>query len=306
MIAEYRPSMPDQPNEKQMRLRYPGSCCVCGTELEARTEAIYTRATKTVRCLLCSPTAPSVGAPSSHSAQAESSALPGPQSDASSDNTSADPVDPGVAGASARREHQRRQAKREERIRTKHPKLGGIILALSEDPQSTTAWDTGAIGEERLGHRLNELANDNLRVLHDRRIPGSRANIDHLAVTPTGVYVVDAKRYVGKRPSLRIEGGILRTRVEKLVLDSRDQTKLVDGVLKQADLVRSVVGDDLPVVGLLCFIEADWPLIGGAFTTRGVDVLWPKKLYPRLSAHGPHAACVADVHARLARALPPA
>ena len=62
------------------------------------------------------------------------------------------------------------------------PKLGGLILALSDDPQSTRAWDTGALGEERLGNRLNELASGAIRVLHDRRIPGSRANIDHIAV----------------------------------------------------------------------------------------------------------------------------
>ncbi|WP_435745040.1 nuclease-related domain-containing protein [Nocardioides sp. SYSU DS0663] len=265
-----------------MRLRYAGTCRSCSTELDARAEAVYERATKTIRCLNCLPT----------------TLVPG--------SAPPEPVDPGTAGASARREYERRQAKREERIRAKRPKLGGLVLALSDDPQSTTAWDAGALGEERLGHRLNELASDTLRLLHDRRIPGSRANIDHLAVTPTGVYVIDAKRYVGKRPALRVEGGILRPRVEKLIVGSRDQTKLVDGVLKQVELVRSVVGEDLPVVGVLCFIESDWPLIGGAFTTRGVDVLWPKKLYPRLSADGPHASSVADVHARLASALPTA
>ena len=148
---------------------------------------------------------------------------------------------------------------------------------MSDDPQSTTAWDTGALGEERLGQRLNELSSDTMRVLHDRRIPGTRANIDHIAVTPTGVYVIDAKKYKG-RPSLKVEGGILRPRVEKLLVGTRDHTKLVDGVLKQVDLVRAIVGDDIPVTGVLCFIEADWPLIGGAFTTRGVEVLWPKKL----------------------------
>lgn len=290
-----------------MRLRYAGTCRACGTALEAGTEAIYERATKTVRCLTCSPGALAAAAPFTHSAEVtEPLAHELSPSDASSDSPASDPVDPGTAGASARREHQRRQAKREERIRTKHPKVGGLILALSDEPQSTTAWDTGALGEERLGHRLNELACDTIRLLHDRRIPGSRANIDHLAVTATGVYVVDAKRYVGKRPALRIEGGILRPRTERLMVGSRDQTKLVDGVLKQVKLVRSIVDERLPVVGVLCFIESDWPLLGGAFSISGVDVVWPKKLYPRLTADGPHASLVAEVHARLAQELPPA
>ncbi|WP_253943958.1 nuclease-related domain-containing protein [Nocardioides marmotae] len=288
--------------EKRMRLRYAGTCRVCNAALDARTEAVYERATKTVRCLSCSPP---VSADVAVVIGGEPPAAPEAPG-AGVAVVEAGPVDAGVAGASARREYERRQAKREERIRAKHPKLGGLILALSDDPQSTTAWDAGALGEERLGTRLDELATDTLRVLHDRRIPGTRANIDHLAVTPTGIYVIDAKRYVGKRPSLRVEGGVLRPRVEKLMVGTRDQTKLVDGVLKQVELVRLIVDEDVPVLGVLCFIESDWPLIGGAFTTRGVDVLWPKKLYPRLASDGPHAAQVADLHARLARAVPPA
>lgn len=266
-------------DEKQMKLRYAGLCRLCGGELPARAEAVYERSTKTVRCLDCSPTGVLGFKP--------------------------EPIDAGTPGGSARREYERRQAKREMRIREKHPRLGGFILAVSDDPQSTTAWDTGAVGEERLGRKLNELASDTMRVLHDRRIPGTRANIDHLAVTPTGIYVIDAKKYRG-RPSLKVEGGILRPRVEKLLVGSRDCTKLVDGVLKQVDLVRAIVGDGIPVTGALCFVEADWPLIGGAFTTRGVEVLWAKKLYPRLAADGSLASRVDDLHRQLASALPPA
>lgn len=277
--------MSEQPGEKRMRLRYAGTCRVCGAALDARTEAVYERATKTVRCLACSPSADAAGAPSAERA---------PQ------------VGSGTAGVSARREYERRRAKREERVRTRHPRLGGLILALSDDPQSTAAWDKGALGEERLGQRLDELASETLRLLHDRRIPGTRANIDHLAVTPTGVWVIDAKRYVAKRPTLRVEGGILRARVERLMVGSSDRTKLVDGVLKQVDLVRSLIDDAMPVAGVLCFVDADWPLVGGTFATRGVDVLWPRKLYPRLSVEGSHAAAVAETHARLAGALPQA
>jgi hypothetical protein len=93
--------------------------------------------------------------------------------------------------------------------------------------------------------------------------------------------VIDAKRYTG-RPELKIEGGLLRPQVEKLLIGRRDCTRLVDDVLKQVDLVRDVVGD-LPVTGVLCFVEADWPLIGGAFATRGVQVLWPRRLVKLLT-----------------------
>lgn len=84
------------------------------------------------------------------------------------------------------------------------------------------------------------------------------------------------------------------------------QTKLVDGVLKRVEVVRGIVGDDITVTGVLCFIDADWPLIGRAVTTRGVEVLWPRKLYPRLAADGSLTSRVDGLHQRLAAALPPA
>ena len=281
-----------------MKLRYAGVCRLCGTELAARTEAVYERSTKTVRCFDCSPVAPvpplvGEGALRRPTLVEEGALRP-----------SRNQVDVGIPGASARREFERRRAKRETRIREKHPKLGGLILAVSDEPQSTTAWNTGAIGEERVGQRLNELSSDTMRVLHDRRIPGTRANIDHLAITPTGIYVIDPKHYRDKRPSLKVEGGILRPRIEKLMVGTRDQTKLVDGVLKQVALVRGILGEDIPVTGVLCFVEADWPLIGGTFAIQGVEVLWPKKLYPRLSAEGPLDSQVDELQQKLAAALP--
>lgn len=62
----------------------------------------------------------------------------------------------------------------------------------------------------------------------------------------------------------------------------RDCTKLVDGVLKQVEVIRSLV-PDMPVTGVLCFVEADWPLIGAFFQTRGVHVLSPRRLAKRLA-----------------------
>jgi len=99
------------------------------------------------------------------------------------------------------------------------------------------------------------------------------------------VYVIDAKKYTG-RPHLKVEGGLLRPRVERLLVDTRDCTKLVDGVIDQVEIVRGVVGEGVPVHGIHCFVEADRPLLGGAFTTRGVEVLWPKRLYPQPKADG--------------------
>jgi len=59
-------------------------------------------------------------------------------------------------------------------------------------------WARGAAGEERVAAILAKHLHASVVVLHDRRIPGTRANIDHIAVAPSGVWVIDAERYKGK------------------------------------------------------------------------------------------------------------
>src|SRR4051812_15625323 len=233
------------PPFKRMKLRYAGACRVCGVALAAGETAVYHRVLKQVECTTCfgdgSATSPlnevvstSTGVTSQPGAESLSrNAEPNAMPTASSERMSE--LDSGTAGASARREHERRVAKREDRIRTRHPRLGGLILAVTDEPQSTRAWERGAVGEEKLARRLDELLARGARVLHDRRIPGTRANIDHIVVGPAGIFVIDAKRYKGG-PHLRVEGGIFRPRTEKLMVGSRDCSKLVPGVARQVDL----------------------------------------------------------------------
>jgi hypothetical protein len=89
--------------------------------------------------------------------------------------------------------------------------------------------------------------------------------------------------------------------------DPQQLATVVDGVLKQVDVVRSMLGLDVPVYGVLCFVKADRPLIGGSFTTHGVDVLWPKRLYPKLRAPGTFGTEeLTQFHVQLAHGLPAA
>ncbi|MFP3466062.1 nuclease-related domain-containing protein [Leifsonia sp. SIMBA_070] len=175
-------------------------------------------------------------------------------------------------------------------MREAHPRIGGLLLAITDEPQSTKAWATGAAGEILLGRRLDSLLNDSTFVLHDRRIPPTKANIDHIVVSSSGVFVIDAKKYKG-RPSLRVDGGLFRPRVERLMVGSRDQTKLVDGINGQVSKVRAALAaadlGDVPVTGMLCFVEADWPLFGGDFSIMGIRVLWPKKAASEIAACSP-------------------
>jgi hypothetical protein len=68
-------------------------------------------------------------------------------------------------------------------------------------------FELGAIAEERTAWLLDELATYGFRCLHDRVWPGTRsANIDHVVVGPSGVFVVDTKNWSG---DVRIDGGRL-------------------------------------------------------------------------------------------------
>jgi hypothetical protein len=118
--------VPEPVDEKQMKVRYAGVCPQSGADLPARLEAIYEGSTRTTRSLGCSPEAPVV-----EESVLSSSRHPGS-------------IDVSMPGASVRRECKRRQAKRETRIREKQPRLSGLLLSLSDDPQSTTAWNCGA------------------------------------------------------------------------------------------------------------------------------------------------------------------
>jgi hypothetical protein len=297
-----------------MRLRYAGTCRGCGVPVAAGQWAVYHREAKQVECLSCAESDSPVAAVNEpglpptklvDTSQAEEEIPAGIESTAQESA----PIDPGTAGASARREHRRRVTKREARIRTAHPRIGGLILAVTEEPQTTTAWARGARGEELLAKRLDDLRDRGVLMLHDRRIPGAQANIDHIAVSPAGVFVIDAKRYKG-RPHMRYQGGLLRARTETLMIGSRDCSKLLDGVTKQVALVRSALDTagqpaELRVRGMLCFVDADWPLIGGSFTTAGVDVLWQKKAAERICESAVLTSdATAGIHQVLASAFP--
>ena len=268
-----------------MRLRYSGQCRSCDAVLRAGTTAIWEPATKSVLCVDCS---------------SEPLTFDGELETPVSQN--------GVAGASARREYERRVRSREDTVRANHPKLGGLILALQDDPQSTKAWDVGARGEERLGRRLDQIGSS-VRVLHDRRIPGTKANIDHIVVSPVGVFVIDAKKYSG-RPTKKVEGGFFRPTVTRLMVGSRDRTSLVAGMHGQVSRVETAVaagGFRVAISGILCFVDAEWPIIGGAFSVDGVDIVWPGRAIELVTKPGPLDSPVMDgLREVLAQAFPPA
>ena len=214
------------------------------------------------------------------------------------------PIDRGVAGRSTLGEYERRHAKREQQIRQRWGRLAGLKLALSEDPQSTRAWQRGSIGETKLAKSLAKLRRDDVIVLHDRRVSGSRANIDHLVVCPSGVFVVDAKLYTGV-VDIKDVGGFF-SRDERLFVGRRDCTRLAVAMWRQVEATEEALDDgSIPVSPALCFIDADWPLFGGPRPFKGVLIESQRSLKRRVARRGElDAEEVRDAAMVLAEALP--
>jgi hypothetical protein len=197
-------------------------------------------------------------------------------------------------------------------IRAQHKHLGGLLLALSSDPQSTTAWATGAQGEQAIGRSLDRLRADGVAVLHDRRIPGSRANIDHLAISQAGIFVIDTKHYMG-RVEQRDVGGWFKTDL-RLFVGGRDRSKLLAGMTTQVEAVRRAIAheerwQDLPVTAVLLFMsDSNWSVFARhPLRFESVYVLWGKALGKLIRAErAAESIDVAALEHALATTLPAA
>jgi hypothetical protein len=266
-----------------LKLRRPDVCVVCGTSIDAASEAWWDAGTKTVTCLAC------------RRAVAQPPNSMGPEL-----------LDRGHAGASARREYERRKTGREASVRGAHRRIGGVLLWLKDAPQHEIAFKAGELGEVAVGESLDRrTAEGPAIILHDRRMPRGRGNIDHVAIAPAGVYVVDAKAHSGK---VRIDRPLLGS--TKWRIAGRDRTELIEGLDRQVAAVRDALDRaghvDVPIQGMLCFTNADLPVMR-TLRIRGHVLLYRKVLAARLNADGKlHADEIESIAHGLAHDLPPA
>jgi hypothetical protein len=137
--------------------------------------------------------------------------------------------------------------------------------------------------------------------LHDRRIPGTKTNIDHVVVGPAGVFVVDAKHYTG---------AVERRSHDRLFVANRNRTKLVLSMGRQVEVTRSALHrgglGDVNVSGVLCFVGCSWPVFR-PLHVLGSTALWPDALADLVATAGPlDAGRIEAVAGVLRRELPAA
>lgn len=276
--------------DRLLKLRYRATCVDCGADLPAGARGWWDSETRSATCTVCHP--PQTSGPS---IRPPGGALP--------DAVQVPPTS--AAGASAQLMFEQKHRRREAEIDQKWGRLSGPVKFLSDDPQSTKAWAKGSEGERRLAAHLVSTVGDRVVMLHDRRIPGSRANIDHLVVAASGIWIIDAKSYKGKVEQRDI-GKWLKTD-NRLYVNGRDQTKLVGGLARQVNAVLEAIEDaDIRVTAALCFVDSEWGLFSKPFHEGGVLVTWPKRLSEAIAEPGPLSpTMVINVADRLAAALPP-
>ena len=268
------------PEARPWRVKYDGPCSRCGRTLATGEVAVWDRSARRMHCVSCPPPDAAPVEPL--------------------------PIDIGVAGASARREYQRRVAKRDANVRARFGRFAGVVLALTNEPQSTRAWAVGARGEEKLAEAV--AAVPGLQVLNDRRVPGTQGNIDHIVIAPAGVFVVDAKNYEGM-VRVRDRGGLFRTDL-RLYVGGRDCSKLAEGMRWQVDAVAAVLATDAvesppPLTPVLCFVDAKWPIFRAPDEYAGVRLESVKSLRRLVTAKSLlDPPTIVDVAQRLASAFP--
>ena len=273
------------PLVKRMRLRYAGVCRECGAELAAGAPAYYERASKTVSCsrLHHARHRPAIRAhrgPSRSAGCRASSAGCGARAEPAP--ASGRPGTPAIGGGGRLRPAGVRASTRQPgtahphrapAARRPHPRRVGRP---SEHQGLGRGRERGR-GPRKATRRPGEPHRAGpARPTHT---PHPSQHRPHRRLSHGGAAWSTPKKYT--RPTAPEGGGRASSvpRTEKLMVGSRDGSKLVDGVLKQVDLVRSALADaSVEVRGYLCFVAADWPLFGGSFATRGVTALWPKKL----------------------------
>lgn len=226
------------------------------------------------------------------------------------DGPSTGHLDPGAAGASARAEYERRTARDEARRRARFGRVAPLVRVLAGPKASTEAWAQGAEGEALVGDRIDQIVGARGVVLHDRRVPGGRSNLDHLVVVAGGVWVIDTKHYHG-RLAKRQAGGWFISR-EVLTVGRRDQSRLLASAQRQRATVEHALGRGFPEItsvrvrAALCFTGVEVSLLARPFVMDNVLVTWPRALPRALHEGGPlRGRDREEVASRLARAFPP-
>jgi hypothetical protein len=175
--------------------------------------------------------------------------------------------------------------------------------------QHDQAWRTGD-AEQFVATELEQrTADDHLLWMHDRARPNTvHATVDHIAIGPGGITVIDSKNLCGK---IRVSnaGGMFGPRMDTLQVNSRDHTALVATVEQQVEAIRDLLAmrglPHIDVSGALCLSNGAGLPMFRQLRVRGVLIDDTKAVASLAARSGAlNSETVAVAHAHLASAFP--
>lgn len=127
--------------------------------------------------------------------------------------------------------------------------------------------------------------------LHNRRVPGRRGRIEHIAIGAGGVYVIDALHF--KNASIEVRpAGEPDAASDDLVVGGRVLTPAVRAIAQRVEVLRLILVaaglPDVPVTGALCFVDGLLPLAVADLEVGGMHVLRPSGLTALVAGSGPY------------------
>jgi hypothetical protein len=127
--------------------------------------------------------------------------------------------------------------------------------------EQARAWQRGAHGERRTARLLRRLIRDGYVIFHDLAVPGNTsANVDHLAIGPTGVFVIDSKQWTGS----------VHQGADGLVWHNHYRLdRTLETVRWEADTISRILGTR--TAALLCVHGAH--IHGGGLHAQGVAIV---------------------------------
>lgn len=168
------------------------------------------------------------------------------------------------------------------------------------DPERRSRWRRGAAGERTTAALLEPLALAGWVVLHDRRVPGMAANIDHLVASSNVLWVLDSKVWRGD--IVRLGDG------ELWYADApvRDRVLVVAHI---ADAVRVALArrPDLAQmdVAAACVIQGARALGRTPAAVDNVVLLTPPQLVAHVTQRCPATVDTSELRGRLGSVFPP-
>jgi len=170
--------------------------------------------------------------------------------------------------------------------------IGGSAALREARSRRDPKWVKGAAGEYLMDQSLHSRLSKDFVILTDRRVPGTKSNIDHVVVAPSGVWIIDSKNWKGR---IEYKAPTLAGVDTRLYVDGKDRTSTVEAMYALVIPVAQAIQDRaIPVNPALVFVNGDWSLASlprlvanRPYKHLGVWITPPKPLMKMINQSGP-------------------